>query len=173
MNDKRPRSMWCRCGWSGEPQNQHPIEHHGLGHRVVLDDYRAWCKPHLVGCRNCATMPQGRNLFWCSDQCRVEFNADHFYGEAIQRATLRASIFDVDRRRGSWRRGVICQRCWEPIGGKLEVNHIVPVNGRRMNFGCSNHQSNLEALDHACHLVRTAEQRQAGLLGKGADIQTA
>ena len=31
---------------------------------------------------------------------------------------------------------------------------------------CSNHQDNLEALCHACHLDVTAEQRRAGLIGK-------
>lgn len=41
---------------------------------------------------------------------------------------------------------------------KLEVNHIVPVVGRREWFGCTNHLSNVETLCHGCHVIVTKEQ---------------
>lgn len=47
----------------------------------------------------------------------------------------------------------------------IEVNHIRPVNGRRKNWDCQNHQDNLEALCHDCHGAVTKQQRDAGLIG--------
>lgn len=49
-----------------------------------------------------------------------------------------------------------------------EVNHIHPVNGLRRTWGCEHHLANLEALCHGCHLIVTAEQRAAGLIGRVA-----
>ncbi len=42
---------------------------------------------------------------------------------------------------------------------KLEVNHIIPREGKGYGQGCHNHQENLETLCHACHLQVTADQR--------------
>lgn len=44
----------------------------------------------------------------------------------------------------------------------LEVNHIVPVNGKRKGWDCQNHLDNLETLCHTCHLAVTRQQWQAG-----------
>jgi len=140
--------------------------HMGPGHRVVDDDYRALCRPALAGCRNCGAMPTGRLQFYCSAPCRDTFEDDHFWGSARHAAVDRMKVYDVIPTHDSVGRvghrpaGVICVRCGERC--TPEVNHIVPVNGRRPMFGCEHHQSNLEVLCHQCHLDATREQRAAG-----------
>lgn len=127
-------------------------------HRVVADYWRAPCKPFVTGCRNCGRPPTGRKLFYCSDACRLEFEPDHFWGTARDTVIKKARVAD-----GAL--GVAyCVRGCGRFG--TEVNHIVPLNGDRPAFGCCHHQANLELLCHADHLVTTAEQRAAGLIGR-------
>jgi hypothetical protein len=136
------------------PERDAFIERHtGPGHGIEHDQYRAPCRP-LGGCRNCGAPPAWPKRFYCSDACRVEFEADHFWGSARHRA-LTLAMHDGRAR---------CARCHESTRGWPEVNHIVPVNGSRYHFGCQNHQSNLEVLCHRCHVEVTAEQRAAGLI---------
>ena len=184
-------SVWCRCGSkapSGALSPAWEAQHGGSavpnargtgftmvkppGHRVVFDRYRAGCVPYLLGCRQCGEMPEGRKEFYCSDKCKTRFEADHFWDTARRSCIDRASSYRIDRYQYEPHRRrdkTFCQRCFAVIGATwrdwAEVNHIVPVNGQRENFGCSNHQDNLEALCHPCHVEATGAQRLAGLLG--------
>ena len=136
------------------------------------DRYRAPCRPFpdIVDerlCRECGEFSGGRRSFYCSRECRDTFDADHFWGTARLAALSRASIWSIGRgdHRGLTRPplGYVCARC---EGFKAwEVNHIEPVNGDRQHFSCRHHQTNLEVLCHQCHLIVTAEQRAAGLIG--------
>lgn len=177
---------WCRCGVSIHLDRLfHPrtnaerkylddwrVMHTGLGHRLVRDLYRAACRPYVTGCRNCGSPVEGRKQFYCTDGCRESFERDHFWQTARAAAIERQSIYAVNSRgvfRGKPYHALIatyCARCGERIEGMPEVNHIVPVNGARPFFGCMHHLANLEALDHACHLIVTAEQRAAGMIGR-------
>lgn len=68
-----------------------------------------------------------------------------------------------------------CSRCGEAestygannfLHTQLEVDHIIPLNGSPRGKTCLNHQTNLRVVCHRCHLILTAEQRAAGLIGK-------
>lgn len=169
---------WCRCGaaillpaffrqyrkWTPEEEAEAALVkewglfHQGPGHVAVRDYYRAACKTHTTGCRNCGRIPSGRKQFYCSDDCRLEFERDHFWGTARDMA-MRDAIREGDPLRISW--------CTRSCGRwATEVNHITPLNGLRPHFGCCHHRDNLEALCHSCHLQTTAEQRAAGLIGR-------
>ena len=195
-------SVWCRCGSiapgsdgisAGTPEYKAWQAQHGgglvpdakrggytrikkPGHRVAFDHYRADCVPHLMGCRQCGAIPDGNKQFYCSNECRTEFEADHFWAQARTAALDRASSYRIARYRYAphyLRDETFCQRCFEVVGvlwqyDHAEVNHIVPVNGQRENFGCSNHQDNLEALCHSCHVQATGEQRAQGLFARMA-----
>lgn len=172
-------SLQCRCGgamflgFHGEvgryslpkrmewDARQWRVEHHGPGHRVDRDDYRAPCRP-ATGCRQCGQPPTWPKHFYCSDVCKVTFEAEHFWDVARLAAYRRQTVYD---RETQGRVGTACARCGLTGRGVLEINHIVPVAGLRYPFGCQNHSSNLEALCHECHVLVTAEQRAAGLLG--------
>lgn len=184
MNRLDTRVIWCRCGEVLERRTLIVVKHQwrAIGHvapphRIAIDDYRAPCRPWVSGCRQCGAMPTGRKVFYCSDPCREEFEADHFWGTARTAAIARASTWLIPKRKYQRLDETFCQRCFVVIGAPTghwmgsrtdtaEVNHIVPVNGAREAFGCSNHQANLEALCHACHLEATAEQRRQGLIGR-------
>lgn len=128
----------------------------------MSDPYRATCRPP-EGCRQCGEPPVKPKRFYCSDACRHEFEADHFWGTA----RLVAQGYGDDGG-GRLRLGApaVCARLSDDCDASLlECNHITPVNGDRQTFGCQNHQSNLEMLCHGHHLEATAEQRAAGLIG--------
>ena len=93
-------------------------------------------------CDLCGRTLRGRQRRWCSKSCENVFWRNHYWAWA-RRAAMRR-----DRRR--------CVRCG--VGSSLEVNHIVPRNGRGMNAGCIHHLVNLETLCHAHHLVETRRQ---------------
>lgn len=168
---------WCRCGaaieflprvWPPRPltaDEEATINrvkawseiHTGGLHYTVRDYYRAPCRTHIGGCRNCGAIPTGRKQFYCSDDCRLEFERDHFWGTA-RNMTMRDAMRDGDPLQISW--------CARSCGRwATEVNHIAPLNGLRPHFGCCHHRDNLEALCHPCHLETTAEQRRLGLIG--------
>lgn len=169
---------WCRCGgaillpsfmrqyreWTPDENAEMEVidewwRFHSIqsGHVAVRDFYRAECRTHIGGCRNCGKTPSGRKQYYCSDECRTEFEADHFWGTARQ-AAIHRTIDPYDALR--------IPHCVRDCGRwATEVNHIVPLNGQRPHFGCCHHRDNLEALCHYCHLETTAEQRAAGLIG--------
>lgn len=165
-------NIQCRCGaWMrlgyrpirrDWPERDAFIARHtGEGHGLTRDEYRAPCRPP-GGCRNCGAPPAWPKRFYCSDTCRVEFEADHFWGTARPRAWYRQGVWDIETHDHV---GTVCARCGRTGRGALEVNHIRPVNGMRYDFGCQHHHAGLEALCHECHVEVTAEQRAAGLIG--------
>ena len=131
---------------------------------------RVACRPHKTGCHGCGapfplnkngTVP--KNRAWCSSKCEREVIKDHVWGEARHAVKVRDEF-----------KCVICgqddknetARLYQRRYGKsiLEVNHILPVNGKRLTVSCANHQDNLETLCHPCHVDVTKQQRAAGLL---------
>lgn len=106
--------------------------HTGPGHERMNDPYRAPCRPEALtgGCRNCGTPPTGRKRYYCSDDCREEFERDHFWQTARSWALRRASVFRIDyqyvRPIGhQWATAFRCARCgcWIPSteGLRLEL----------------------------------------------------
>lgn len=168
--------LWCRCGDAilarGRGLTTFTAEAHRFVqrwtaahapplHRLVDDDYRAACRQHIGGCRNCGTMPVSPLRFYCSAACRTAFERDHFWSTARAAAEARQRVYDVATRRMG---AMMCARCDQPCVDRWEVNHVRPLNGVRPFFGCMHHLDNLEVLDRACHLVVTGEQRAAGLI---------
>ncbi|KKM93539.1 hypothetical protein LCGC14_1207300, partial [marine sediment metagenome] len=129
------------------------------------DHYRADCKPHEGGCRNCGQPPTGRFRFYCGDACRDVFEADHFWGTARWAALERAALCPLDGPNPRLARMVVVCACCGILTYRYEVNHIAPVNGDRGFFSCANHQDNLEVLCHQCHVMATREQRRRGIIG--------
>lgn len=166
---------WCICGAAtaievGEYRQLSAWQsgHMGDGHRWTFDKYRAVCRSVWAGCRNCGSSPAGRLQFYCSAECRTVFERDHFWSTARHVAIERQRLYDVITHR---RQYIVCARCGERVDAP-EVNHRNPVNGDRQFFGCQNHLDGLEALCHSCHLVVTAEQRSAGMLGPRARVES-
>lgn len=128
-----------------------------------------------VVCRNQLPI---RKLRYCSKPCADWFAENHFWGMA-RTAAYKRLVFNIATRSGC------CSRCGEPeapfglpgdaeypayLRTRLEVDHIKPINGGARSTTCANHQDNLRVVCHSCHLVLTAEQRAAGLIGAGAPI---
>lgn len=146
--------------------------------------YYAPCGPHRDGCRGCGGAVAKGRRFYCDDNdCRLTFESNHFYRTAA-RAALHFAIIPSDQDACDGSDGTYCHRHpgWvphAPMGRPLgfrcarcldltyrpEVNHIRPLNGNRLHFGCQHHLQNLEVLCHDCHLRTTAWQRETGLIG--------
>ncbi len=94
-------------------------------------------------CDRCGKKLTGKRRRWCSKTCTFAHTKNHRWTQARAAA----------RRRDKYK----CVTC----GSKeqLEVNHIIPLNGRGYKWGCVHHLANLETLCHACHVVVTREQR--------------
>ena len=80
----------------------------------------------------------------CGVICRKKLEIKHFWLRARHEALLRAKG--------------LCVRCGKDAS---EVNHITPLNGGLRWLTCLNHQENLEALCHTCHLDFTYPSRVA------------
>lgn len=135
-------------------------------------------------CYFCAgELPKGRRR-WCSEECRVQFEGHHYWGVARWLALREAGhqcvrcgsdgMVATSRCRcsGRWP----CAKAGTPVYAwdgddrpnrlmheqrfdqVLEVNHIVPRNGRGYLPGCHHHQSNLEVLCRPCHVMETRRQ---------------
>ena len=152
----------------------------------MIDLHRAPCRPYPTvlnerRCRQCGeVIVDPRRHFYCDQECQIAYEASHRWGIARWFAIERATVYETTRQRWQWsgdysksvlmtparRVGVVCARCGE--FGANEVNHIMPVNGRRptSGWGCAHHTENLEVLHHRCHLEVTREQRAAGLIGE-------
>lgn len=89
----------------------------------------------------CEPLKRPRQRYFCGEICVRVFDCNHYWTHAQEEALRRA-----EHR---------CRRCSEVA---VEVNHIEPLRGRVRVSSCLNHQTNLEALCHACHLVVTGEQ---------------
>lgn len=102
----------------------------------------AWCG---------AELGPGRRR-WCSNECPAEWGRQHWW------TTARRICLDAAQDETGIPRCVHCH-----TGVASEVNHIEPRNGAGYDAGCWNHQENLEALCHACHVVVTTGQQRARL----------
>ena len=131
----------------------------------MSDPYRVPCVEATDGCRNCGAPPVKPKRFYCSDECKHTFEANHWWGTARLIALQPGAHFDGYGYRVGGTPAVCARKSDDCNSATLEVNHIVPVNGDRQNFGCQNHQDNLEALCHHHHLEVTAEQRRDGRIG--------
>lgn len=145
-------------------------------------------------CRRCGTELTGRRTAWCSDDCEVEWQRNHYWQMARPAAVKRDGGKCVRcGGNGAQRRHmkrIFVGHTWamkqiglEFIGpGRdyyqelqiityvpwLEVNHIEPRAGRGYNSGCHHHLTNLETLCHACHVVETKRQGRERRLIKEA-----
>lgn len=116
-------------------------------------------------CARCGTALTGRRSRWCSKECELVYQQNHYWNAA------RAACLRRDMRR--------CVRCgWVETPGQLplmlpnlplspltvptlEVNHKIPRNGQGYGTGCHHHLSNLETLCHEHHVKVTRRQRIA------------
>lgn len=131
-----------------------------------------------------------RRIRYCSDACGRWFAENHDWTTARHTAWTRN--FEVNHMeievKFTWhnfatnedetevRHRVVacCSRCHEPdrshqygeFHSRLEVDHIIPINGGVRAKTCMNHQDNLRVVCHRCHVELTKEQRKAGLIGK-------
>ena len=102
-------------------------------------------------CGICGSGLPKRRRAWCSQNCIDNYQRNHGWATA----SLWAKLYARGR----------CAHCG--TSGKLETNHIVPVNGGSRD-GCVSHQDKLEPLCHTCHTAATTVQRQAGFIGTSA-----
>ncbi len=58
-----------------------------------------------------------------------------------------------------------CAQADETCDGALEVDHMVPLNGVRPDWGCVHHQDGLQSLCHSHHVRETKAQRRDGRIG--------
>lgn len=125
-------------------------------------------------CVWCGALLAGRQRRWCSKGCVDLFSQNHEWTLARWAAVDRASV--VVRWGGSgdeqWpvETWTYCDQCHRRISD-YEVNHVEPRVGAGYGKGCWNHQTNLQVLCHACHVVETARQgRERKVVGwPGAD----
>jgi 5-methylcytosine-specific restriction endonuclease McrA len=106
-------------------------------------------------CDRCGKKLVGRQTRWCSDRTwgggskcarlfHEVFERNHDWNDARKAALKR------DRNR--------CVKCGST--DRLEVNHIVPREGRGYGRGCWHHLDGLETLCHDCHVETTRQQAQ-------------
>ena len=105
---------------------------------------------------------------WCGKTCAEAATLRHYWPRA------RAAALTRNRRAGG-----LCEHCGAPDPGKrpdgkryryrshFEVNHIQPLIGAYRGWSCLNHQDNLEALCHACHVQVTNQQRASRRVAAG------
>lgn len=95
---------------------------------------------------------------WCEPKCADRVMDQHSWTGARHAALKRNRQADE---------GLHCERCLRGFGDwrdTPEVNHIIPLVGADRVWTCANHEDNLEVLCHSCHLIVTAEQREARAL---------
>ena len=109
---------------------------------------------------------------WCSSTCRLFVARNHYWTQARAYALhLNHKAANDESSHELLRLAYRCARCKHLFEGtrsvyradlhRPEVNHIKPLYGSGYGPGCHHHQSNLQVLDHQCHLAATAEQREA------------
>lgn len=121
-------------------------------------------------CRACGEpLPRTRRS-WCSLECQLVYERNHYWDAARDAAVTRDKrcvkcgwVADQDYATSygqyfMWSRKVLQGR---GADNWLEVNHIVPRYGAGYGTGCWNHLSNLETLCHRDHVKVTGQQRVA------------
>lgn len=154
--------------------------HQGGAMTIVKGRYVPWVD--LITCRGIQALKADRMCRWCiqpledrrqivscSPECTRGFDLNHFWSQARHEALRRAIVAWVPPRftprHDTWDPRIAieysghycCAHCLEATTSP-EVNHIVPVEGGARSVTCLNHQTNLEVLCHACHLVVTNHQ---------------
>jgi len=141
-------------------------------------------------CIVCREPMPPRRMRYCSDKCAHWFTENHDWTTARHAAWRTNSKInfivvvshssytlkdDTIKEFDTSREYACCSRCKEPeqtygsddyYKSRLEVDHIIPINGGNRAKTCLNHQENLRVLCHRCHLEATKEQRKAGLIGR-------
>jgi 5-methylcytosine-specific restriction endonuclease McrA len=95
-------------------------------------------------CDRCGMELTGRRTRWCSRTCHRLHVEQHRWTQARKAAVRR------DRR---------CVSCGS--AELLEVNHIVPREGRGYGWDCGHHLENLQVLCRLCHRLVTNAQAAA------------
>ena len=106
-----------------------------------------------------------RRRRWCCDQHKDEYWNNYNYAAASKEC---------------WKRSEhTCENChkpqieltrefgWESINSRMEIHHIIPLEGDIREWNVLNRQDNLIALCHQCHLKAHAairEPKKAGQL---------
>ncbi len=112
----------------------------------------------VASCR--ADLPPRRTAF-CSDKHAREFERNHVWF-AARRAARRRARWACERcgfKPSEIRKDPEARRRYSRTELRLEVNHILPLQGSYRIVTCLNHQTNLEVLCHTCHLAATRDQR--------------
>jgi 5-methylcytosine-specific restriction endonuclease McrA len=120
-------------------------------------------------CRACGENLPNANRTWCSVDCRLMYERNHYWRAARHAAAARDGFTCLKCGWGEgefyehgqmvfWSRPMLTGRGPD---NWIEVNHIVPRAGEGYGTGCGHHQSNLETLCHRCHVKVTRMQRVA------------
>jgi hypothetical protein len=129
-------------------------------HVTCVDLDEPLCR--VARCRQ--ALPPRRTAYCCDRHAR-EFERNHLWPVA-RRAARRRSGWACERcgfKPAMVRRDPVERRRYARHELRLEVNHVTPLAGSYRTVSCGNHQSNLEVLCHACHVVTTASQRRSGM----------
>lgn len=137
--------------------------------RVYCDDRGPTRWGECAGCGgDLPRRPNGaisHQRVWCSDACVRRWQLDHDWqmarAEALRRADHSSGWRWVENDDGStgWgidpdgSRGALCARCGAR-SNVVEVDHVVPREGRGYRSGCWHHQSNLQVLCRPCHVTK-------------------
>ena len=126
------------------------------------------------GCAWCGAALPARRRTWCSDRCGDRFWANHWWSVARRTAKRRDKYRCTRCGAAPPKRPVKAafktqpaylraMRAWraEKRTARLEVNHIVPCEGKHGQLSCAHHLDNLETLCPGCHKVHTAALRAA------------
>ena len=94
-------------------------------------------------CANCGKQLTGNQIYYCSDDCKAEFYANH--PTSVRWNDLRAKALERDRN--------LCVKCGRPAE---EVDHIKEIWEGGPEFDLDN----LQSLCHECHVLKTNESRR-------------
>jgi len=103
--------------------------------------FNVWCRHVIPGLCLWCRQANPRKALCCCPICTRAFSENHNWSYAVP-AALRKAHF-------------CCQDCgvpWKMVDHRLEVHHIHPLDGGPRAFTCRNHQDNLLALCHDCHI---------------------
>jgi 5-methylcytosine-specific restriction endonuclease McrA len=124
--------------------------------------------PALGRCGFCGDELGGKKARWCGKTCEYAWRNNHEWPRARRAARTRdkqtCSRCGTKRPRKPNRKHFKSDNAFEVAVAayeavKLEVNHIVPLDGaKRAAAFCSHHLDNLETLCAGCHAVVTADQ---------------
>jgi len=121
-------------------------------------------------CAACGAPLTGRQRRWCSVDCELMYQRNHYWNRA------RAAALERDGHcclKCGWEsplctvlvtgQGILWSRPslagWASEDNWLEVNHITPRLGQGYGTGCWHHLADLESLCHRCHVKVTRRQR--------------